>query len=99
MKLNLSIAVVSILLSPICYYAQKQTEPLNASTSTSTSTVSNSPDQTPLSKKMAINVLFVGDYGASLTENVDINGNIFRRALPQTMDFICGICAFRENLT
>ena len=87
MKLNLSIAVVSILLSPICYYAQQQTEHLNASTSTSTSTVSNSPDQTPLSKKMAINVLFVGDYGASLTENVDINGKHFSEGAPSNNGF------------
>lgn len=99
MKKHLPLAVILLFLIPHSFFSQSvNSEVLKPTTSTSTVTDETAQDFVPLIKKIRVNALIMGDYGASLTENVDINGKHYADGAPSTDGFYLRYVRFQANM-
>ena len=99
MKKHLPLAVILLFLIPHSFFSQSvNSDVLKPTTSTSTVTDETAQDFVPLIKKIRVNALIMGDYGASLTENVDINGKHYADGAPSTDGFYLRYVRFQANM-
>lgn len=99
MKKHLPLAVILLFLIPHSFFSQSvNSDVVKSTTSTSTVTDETVQDFVPLIKKIRVNALIMGDYGASLTENVDIDGKHYADGAPSTDGFYLRYVRFQANM-
>lgn len=92
---NSWVATAFLLLS-VCYNAQTETP--KTTTETQPTAVNPAPENIPLAKKITLNALLVGDYGVSLTDNVDINGKHYEAGAPSNNGFYLKYVRFQTKM-
>ena len=99
MKRHVQLAVMLLFLIQNCYFAQSiNSEVLKPVNSTSIVTDEAVSEVVPLIKKIRVNALLIGDYGASLTKNVDINGKHYAEGAPSSDGFYLRYVRFQANM-